>query len=115
VRRTAVELLPALLSMRHQQTVLQALRSDPVRAVRLAVAWQLLQLPPEPGVDRRELIAEYEQSQNTMLDRAEAHFNLAGVYQLTGREAQVGPALRRALQQEAAFHPARIMLAQWLE
>jgi len=118
VRRTAVELLGELLSAPQQSAVLAAMANDPVRAVRLAASWHLLQLRPEAGTDpqaRRQLIAEYEQLQNTMLDRAEAHHNLAGVYQLTGREEQVEPALRRALRQDPDFFPAVILLAQWRE
>lgn len=118
VRRTAIELLPTMLPAPDQVSVLKMMLADPVRAVRLAASWQLLQLLPGTGVDvleLRQLVAEYEQSQATMLDRADAHYNLAGVYQLTGREEMVEPALRAALQRDAAFHPARIMLAQWLE
>lgn len=63
----------------------------------------------------QQLIAEYEQSQRSMLDRAEAQLNLAGVYLLTGREAEAEPALHRALHQDPTFQPARIMLAQLRE
>src|SRR5690606_37934399 len=64
---------------------------------------------------RRELIAEYERTQHTMLERAQSHHNLAGIYQLTGRQAEDEPALRRALQQDPMFHPALILLAQGRE
>ncbi|HLU61732.1 MAG TPA: multiheme c-type cytochrome [Gammaproteobacteria bacterium] len=113
VRRTAIELLPALLPPQHQATLYQSFRNDPVRAVRLAVAWQWLQLE-DGNVDAR-LLEEYERAQNSMLDRAESHYNLAGLYQLTGWQAEVEPALLRALQRDPAFQPARIMLAQWRE
>lgn len=113
VRRAAIELLPVLLPPQHQATLYHSFRNDPVRAVRLAVAWQWLQL--EDGSIDKRLVEEYENSQNTMLDRAEAHYNLAGLYQLTGRRAEVEPALRRALQRDPSFQPARVMLAQWRE
>src|SRR5690606_22568075 len=87
---------------------------DPVRAVRLAASWQLLELPT-PGLDRRALIAEYERVQGAMLDRAESHYNLAGVYLRTERPALVAPALRRALALDPSFHPAVVQLAQWRE
>lgn len=113
VRRAAIESLPALLPPQHQATLYHSFRNDPVRAVRLAAAWQWLQL--EDGSIDKRLVEEYEQSQTTMLDRAEAHYNLAGLYQLTGRQAEVEPALLRALQRDASFHSARIMLAQLRE
>ena len=118
VRHTAAGLLGALVAPNQQISLLTALLDDPVRAVRLAAAWQLLQLAAESNVDPQvlqQLIAEYEQSQNSMLERAETQLNLAGIYQLTGREAEVEPALRKALRQDPTFHPARIMLAQWQE
>src|SRR5690606_25576145 len=116
VRRSAVDTLPALLPPAHQAPLLQALLEDPVRAVRLAAAWQLLQLEaPQDMQARRRMIVEYEQAQHSLLERAEAHYNLAGVYVLTGRDADVEPALREALRRDDAFHPATIMLAQWQE
>lgn len=123
VRHAAVELLAALASPAHQVRLLPALLNDPVRAVRTAAAWQLLQLSAasQPLSDERQLqearslIAEYEQLQNSMQDRAESLLNLAGVYQLTGRQSDVEPTLRRALERDPTFHPAVIMLAQWQE
>ena len=118
VRRTAAEVAGALLPPAAQARLLAPLTRDPVRAVRLAAAWQLLQLPPAPGADpqaRIDLAAEYEQVQRAMLDRAEAHHNLAGIYLATGRAALVEPALRRALERDPAYAPARLLLAQWRE
>ncbi len=118
VRRTAVELLDSLLPSPDSERLITGLVDDPVRAVRLAASWHLLQSAASRGApprDRLELIAEYEEVQGTMLDRAEAHLNLAGVYQLTGREALVEPSLRRALRQDSTFYPALILLAQWRE
>ncbi|WP_193072738.1 tetratricopeptide repeat protein [Pseudomonas sp. FME51] len=118
VRHTAAGLLGALVAPQQQVQLLTRLLEDSVRAVRLEAAWQLLQLAADANVQPqvlRQLIAEYEQSQNSMLERAESQLNLAGIYQLTGREAEVEPALRKALQQDPTFHPARIMLAQLRE
>ena len=115
VRHTAAGLLGALFAPQQQLQLLSPLLEDPVRAVRLEAAWQLLQLAADANAQPqmlRELIGEYEQSQNSMQERAEAQLNMAGVYQLTGREARVEPALSKALQQDPTFHPARIMLAQ---
>ncbi len=118
VRRTAAELLETLFSPADRARLLGGMLDEPIRAVRLSAAWQMLQLPPAPGEDpqhRLRLIAEYEQVQHSMLDRAEAHFNLAGVYERTGRTSQVAPSLRRALRQDPTFAPAVVLLAQWLE
>lgn len=112
VRRTAVEQLGALFSEAERLRILPQLLDDPVRAVRLAASWELLQLPTSGPHD---FIAEYEQVQNEMLERAESHFNLAGVYQRTGREAEVEPALRRALRLDPHFTPALVFLAEWRE
>lgn len=118
VRHTAAGLLGSLTAPNQQIQLLPRLLEDPVRAVRLEAAWQLLQLAAESNVEPsvlRQLISEYEQSQRTMLERAESQLNLAGIYQLTGRQADVEPALQQALRQDPTFHPARIMLAQWRE
>ena len=115
VRHTAVEVTASLLTPVQQAMALAPLVQDPVRAVRLAATWQLLQLPSAvhaAAIDRVRLIQEYEDAQNAMLERAESHYNLAGVYQLTGREAEVLPALQRALAMDPTFFPALIMLAQ---
>lgn len=114
VRRAAVEALAGWLPASRQAALFGPLLRDPVRAVRLAAAWQLLSLEMEPSA-RRQVIAEYEQVQLTMLDRAEALLNLASVYAATGRDEQVEPTLRRALQRDPHFFPALIMLAQWRE
>ena len=118
VRHTAAGLLGSLTAPNQQIQLLTRLLEDPVRAVRLEAAWQLLQLAAESSVEPpvlQQLISEYEQSQRTMLERAESQLNLAGIYQLTGRQADVEPALQQALRQDPTFHPARIMLAQWRE
>lgn len=118
VRHTAAGLLGSLTAANQQIRLLTPLLEDPVRAVRLEAAWQLLQLAAGANVEPpvlRQLISEYEQSQRTMLERAESQLNLAGIYQVTGRQADVEPALQQALRQDPTFHPARIMLAQWRE
>lgn len=115
VRHTAVDVTASLLTPAQQAAALARLRQDPVRAVRLAATWQLMQLPSgihPAAIDRVRLIQEYENAQNAMLERAESHYNLAGVYQLTGREAEVLPALQRAQAMDPTFFPALIMLAQ---
>ncbi len=118
VRVAAVNNLPALASETQLIDLLAPLASDPIRAVRLAVAWQLAQLPAQTrsGLSAwPTLQAEYERAQNNLLERAEAQFNLAMLYQLSGREDQVEAALREALERDPAFFPAVIMQAQWQE
>jgi len=111
VRRSAIEAAAALLPAPAQLQLFPPLQDDPVRAVRLAAAWQLAQLPE--AVAART--TEYEAVQETMLDRAESHFNLAGIYAATGRGDRVEPALRRALQLDPAYFPALVLLSQWRE
>jgi predicted CXXCH cytochrome family protein len=118
VRVAAVNSLPSLASESQLGSMLAPLITDSIRAVRLAVAWQLAQLPPPTGEGLpawRALQAEYEQVQNNLLERAEAHFNLAMLYQRSGRENQVEATLHEALKRDPAFFPALIMQAQWQE
>lgn len=117
VREAALAAAPSLLNAAEIQQAAVPLLSDPVRSVRLAAVWLLLQqhdaLAEVPAY--RNGLAEYERVQRDLLDRADAHVNLASVYQLSGRPQQVEPALREALKRDAGFFPAIIMLAQWLE
>ena len=118
VRLTAIDVLAAMTSPAQQVQALGPLLSDPRRAVRLAATWQLAQLPPTllQGLSRwPAALADYEKAQRAQLDRAEALTNLATIYQLTQRNEQVEPSLRLALQRNPHFHPARLLLAQWLE
>ncbi|MBB4864370.1 putative CXXCH cytochrome family protein [Pseudomonas nitritireducens] len=119
VRNTAVEALAPLAAPAQQLALLLPLLDDPIRAVRIAAAWQLAQLPPPvragiAGPLQRGL-AEYEQVQHDLAERAEANLNLAQLYQLTGRDEQVEPALRDAIQRNPDFLPAKVTLIQWLE
>ncbi|PKM00946.1 MAG: hypothetical protein CVV19_01380 [Gammaproteobacteria bacterium HGW-Gammaproteobacteria-9] len=118
VRLAAIDVLVAMASPEQQVQVLAPLLGDGRRAVRLAATWQLAQLPAElrQGLPRwPAALTEYEQAQRSQLDRAEALTNLAMLYQHTGRPEQVEAHLRLALQRNSHFHPARLLLAQWLE
>lgn len=118
VRLAAIEALPALAAPQQLAQLLPAMLSDGRRAVRLATTWQLLQLPQAlrpVGSAWQRAISDYEASQRSQLDRAEALSNLATLYQMTGRLQQVEPLLRQALQRDPVFHPARLMLVQHLE
>ncbi|MBT8768034.1 tetratricopeptide repeat protein [Pseudomonas sp. DB1] len=118
VRIASLEVLPDLASPQLQAQALAVLLRDPTRAVRLAAAWQLVQLPVEfhQGLASwPAAIAEYEQAQESQRDRAEALVNLAMLYQLSNRTAQVEPTLRAAVQRDPHFHPATVLLAQWRE
>lgn len=118
VRLAAIDALPALIAPQQLVQHLWPLLKDARRAVRLSATWQLLQVPQElrpSGAAWQMALQAYESSQQAQLDRAEALVNLAGLYQLSSRDAQVEPLLRQALQRDRHFHPARVMLAQQLE
>jgi predicted CXXCH cytochrome family protein len=118
VRLAAIDVVAAMTSPEQQVQALGPLLRDARRAVRLAATWQLAQLPPAllQSLPRwPAALADYEQAQRAQLDRAEALTNLATLYQLTQRSEQVEPSLRLALQRNPQFHPARLLLAQWLE
>lgn len=118
VRLAAIEALDGLVDPSRQVAVLAPLLGDSRRSVRMAVAWQLLsatEVAPDALPGLRQALQEYEQSQLHQQDRAEANFNLAMLYQLTGRASQVMPSLEVALARDPQFHSARILLAQILE
>ncbi|MBG12014.1 MAG: hypothetical protein CL553_02305 [Alcanivorax sp.] len=110
VRRAAIDAAAALLPPEQLMPRLRTLLDDPVRAVRVGATEQLLMLG---GHFDAGLFKEYEQLQQALLANAEAHFNLANLYQATGRDEQVAPHLRAALERSPAFSPAAIALAQW--
>lgn len=115
VREAAAQTLPALLEPGEVEAALRPLLNDPVRSVRLEAAWQrLLVAGPQRGTPP-EWIDEYEAVQRGLRERADAHFNLANLYQLTGRPERVEPALREALRRDQNFFPAMVLRAQWLE
>ncbi|MDN6854962.1 tetratricopeptide repeat protein [Pseudomonas sp. CAN2814] len=119
VRHSAIEALPALAAPEQQLPLLAPLLADSIRAVRIAAAWQLAQLPAPllVGIDSQlqKGLAEYEQVQLDLAERPEANLNLALLYEQTGRSERVEPALRTALQRNPDFLPARVTLYQWLE
>lgn len=123
VRAAAIDVLLPLANGPQQAlvlpTLLAPLLSDPIRAVRIAAAWQLVQLPPQArsGLDQalEKGLREYEEVQNSLAERAEANLNLAMLYQRTNRPEKVEPALRAAIARNPDFLPATVTLIQWLE
>ena len=120
VREAAVRALPGMASAQQIGQLLPALLRDPVRAVRLAATWELAQQPPEARQNLtpafwQQMLDEYEQVQLQLLERGEANMNLAGLYQITGRNAQIESSLRNALQRDPDFLPALVSLSQMLE
>jgi Flp pilus assembly protein TadD len=119
VRVSAVLAISGFLPPAERAPLLTPLLSDPVKAVRITAARDLL------GVTRDGLgnaqdswnraIAEYEAVQKSLAERAEANLNLAMLYQANGRSGEVEGLLRTALQRDPDFHPARVTLVQWLQ
>ena len=114
VRESAVRAVSALLPPAERVTLYAPMLRDPVRAVRIIAARDLLGVPGQgPAWD--SAIAEYEQVQSSLLERAEANLNLAMLYQASGRVDKVEAQLRTALLRDPDFFPALVTLAQWLE
>ena len=114
VRESAIRAVSALLPPPERVALYGPLLKDPVRAVRILAARDLLGVP---GQDTawNSAIAEYEQVQSSLLERAEANLNLAMLYQASGRGGKVEAQLRSALVRDPDFFPALVTLAQWLE
>ncbi|MDB6051155.1 MAG: hypothetical protein JWR17_3901 [Pseudomonas sp.] len=119
VRESAVHVVSAFIPAEQRTGLLSPLLRDPVLAVRIAAARDLLGAANAGlGVaqaDWQAAIGEYEQVQKNLSERAEANLNLALLYQANGRSAEVEPRLRSALLRDPDFYPAVIALAQWLE
>ncbi|MCY1402994.1 Beta-barrel assembly-enhancing protease [compost metagenome] len=119
VRESAVRAISAFLPPAERAPLLTPLLSDPVRAVRIAVARDLLSVARNGLGSAQDAwnaaIAEYEAVQKSLAERAEANLNLAMLYQADGRSAEVEALLRTALQRDPDFYPALVTLVQWLE
>ncbi|WP_206219978.1 HEAT repeat domain-containing protein, partial [Pseudomonas viridiflava] len=115
VRAAAVETVARMGSVEQQVRLLSPRLSDPVRAVRFAAASQLANVPvaQRATIDSawQPVIKDYEAAQQTLRDRVEANFNLALLYQNTGRGGQSEAALREALRRNPDFPPAVVSLA----
>ncbi|WP_179053136.1 tetratricopeptide repeat protein [Pseudomonas hunanensis] len=115
VRVAAVQAVDNLVP--GQWTLLGPRLSDPIKAVRLAAVGQLLDAPGNLLWQAAWLrgTQEYEKTQESLSERAEAHVNLARLYRALGRDAEVEAQLRLAQALDRHFLPAPIMLAQWLQ
>lgn len=119
VRESAVHAVSAFLPPPERAPLLSPLLSDPVKAVRIAAARDLLSVARN-GLGAAQgnwnsAIAEYEAVQKSLLERAEANLNLALLYQASGRNDEVEGLLRSALLRDPDFYPALVTLVQWLE
>ncbi|MNN23194.1 tetratricopeptide repeat protein [compost metagenome] len=119
VRESAVNAISAFLPPTESAPLLTPLLSDPVKAVRIAVARDLLSVARNGLGSAQEpwnaAIAEYEAVQKSLDERAEANLNLAMLYQASGRTGEVEGLLRTALKRDPDFYPALVTLVQWLE
>jgi predicted CXXCH cytochrome family protein len=119
VRESAVRAISAFLPPAERAPLLASLLGDPVKAVRIVAARDLLSAARNglgsAQANWNAAIAEYEAVQKSLAERAEANLNLAMLYQANGRAGEVEALLRTALQRDADFHPALVTLVQWLE
>lgn len=116
VRTAAADSLEGL-SPKERVSALGPLLSDPVRAVRITAARALSSTPVDqleatlrPRFDAA--LAEYIAAQEVSLDMPGAQFNLAIVYENTGRRDQAERHYLGALRIDPDFTPARANLAQ---
>ncbi|MGH8389647.1 MAG: tetratricopeptide repeat protein [Pseudomonas sp.] len=119
VRESAIHAISAFLPPAERAPLLAPLLSDPVKAVRIAAARELLSVARN-GLGTAQdawnaAIAEYEAVQQNLDERAEANLNLAMLYQANGRSSEVEDSLRTALMRDPDFYPALVTLVQWLE
>jgi tetratricopeptide (TPR) repeat protein len=119
VRESAVRAISAFLPPPQRAPLLTPLLGDPVKAVRIAAARDLLSVARN-GLGNAQAnwnaaIAEYEDVQRNLAERAEANLNLATLYQASGRSGEVEALLRTALKRDPDFYPALVTLVQWLE
>ncbi|MHC8362110.1 tetratricopeptide repeat protein [Pseudomonas sp. LS2P72] len=119
VRESAVRAISAFLPPPERAALLTPLLHDPVKAVRIVVARDLLSVARNGLGNAQDhwnaAIAEYEEVQKSLAERAEANLNLAMLYQANGRSGEVEALLRTALKRDPDFHPALVTLVQWLE
>lgn len=119
VRESAVRAISAFLPPPERLPLLTPLLGDPVKAVRIVAARDLLSVarnglgPAQANWDAA--IAKYEAVQKSLAERAEANLNLAMLYQASGRSSEVEGLLRTALKRDPDFYPALVTLVQWLE
>ncbi|SEC42442.1 tetratricopeptide repeat protein [Pseudomonas marginalis] len=116
VRESAVRAISAFLPPAERVALYGPLLQDPVLAVRIIAARDLLSVSAQglgPAWDKA--IVEYENVQLSLLERAEANLNLAMLYQASDRGDKVEAQLRAALLRDPDFFPALVTLAQWLE
>ncbi|MGJ7515369.1 tetratricopeptide repeat protein [Pseudomonas baetica] len=118
VRESAVHAVSAFLPPAERASLLTPLLNDPVKAVRIAAARDLLSSRNDLGTAQdswNSAITEYEAVQKSLAERAEANLNLAMLYQASGRSGEVEELLRTAIQRDPDFYPALVTLVQWQE
>ncbi|MHC8407465.1 tetratricopeptide repeat protein [Pseudomonas sp. TMB3-21] len=119
VRESAVRAISAFLPPPERAPLLAPLLGDPVKAVRIAAARELLSVGTNglggAQANWQAAIGEYEAVQKSLAERAEANLNLAMLYQASGRSSEVEGLLRTALKRDPDFYPALVTLVQWLE
>lgn len=116
VRSSAAEQTVGLPPARRIAALLPLL-DDPVRAVRIAAARSLADLPdttlmPTARARREAVLREYRAAQQIMTDLPAAHLNLAGLHGAQGQVAAAENELRAALRLDPRLPVARVELAR---
>ena len=106
----------AAVAPKNRYPLAQPLLTDEIRAVRIEAGRQLAAVPLDtlPPVEQKTLnqaVEEYLQAQWMIAERPEAHLNRALVFMDRGQLTQAEEAYHLALQQDEAFYPALVNLA----
>lgn len=116
LRQSALQGLGAF-PIEQQISLAAPLLRDPVRAVRMAAAWQLNAASTQLGPyqqDWQAAIQEYESSQAALAERPEAHANMAELYRQRGQTAEAWQAMEQALRLNPDFSAMLIMKSEML-
>jgi tetratricopeptide (TPR) repeat protein len=106
----------AALAPRDRLPLVVPLLSDPTRAVRIAAAQALLDVPPglagaEVTAQAARGVAEFIDAQAVEADRPEAHTNLCTLLGRIGQVAEAEAECRKAIRQRPLYTPAYVNLA----
>lgn len=116
-REAAVNAIVGQVPPEQRLEILGPVLQDPILAVRIAAARALLGVQPMGNWQSafNQAIGDYEHTQLSLQERAEANLNLARLYQANGHPERVEHYLTTAIDRDPDFLPAFVTLIQWLD